>query len=642
MFQNFKQFVAAHKFISFIIILAVIGLIYFAYNKFTNTDGEPRYILTAVEKGTLTSSISGSGQVSATQQLDIKAKAAGEIIGIYSTQGQKVSAGTKLAQIDSREAQKSLRDAELNLETALLSLGKLKKPADKLTIVQAENALAQAKRDFEELKKPPEPLELLQAENALTQAQESKKTAEENLKTTYEDGYNAVANAFLDLPTVLTGLHNVFYTKTAQADYYNIDWYINQVTDNQTKASKYKNQFETVYNLARKSYDTNLDSYKASSRTSATDVIENLILETYETTKLVADSVKAANTFIDFVQDEMLTKGTITPAIISTHQTSLDTYTSKTNTPLANLSSSKSSIQNDKESITNTQRTISEKTEALTDLKNGATENEIKTAEEKIKEKEESLAKILAGTDELDIKSQELTIKQKENALADAKDKLADYTVRAPFSGTLAKMSVKKKDEVSSGTAVATIITDQRIAEISMNEVDVSKIKLKQKAMLTFDAVEDLTISGEVGEIDATGTVSQGVVTYGVKILFNTQDERIKPGMSVSASIITDVKQDTLYVPSSAVKNTDESYYIEKFTETIPQSNLNSQGIISASAPVKQSVEIGISNDTHTEIISGLSEGDQIITRTINGTTKATQQTAPSLFGGPPGGMRMR
>lgn len=330
------------------------------------------------------------------------------------------------------------------------------------------------------------------------------------------------------------------------------------------------------------------------------------------------------------------------PAIISTHQTSIDTYTTKTNTPLTNLSSSKSSIQTNKESITNAERTISEKTEALADLKNGATENEIKTAEEKIKEKEESLAKILAGTDELDIKSQELTIKQKENALADAKDKLADYTVHAPFSGTLAKMSVKKKDEVVSGTVVATIITNQRIAEISMNEVDVSKIKLKQKAMLTFDAVEDLTISGEVGEIDATGTVSQGVVTYSVKILFNTQDERIKPGMSVSASIITDVRQDTLYIPNSAVKNTDGSYYIEKFADAIPQLNLNSQGIISASAPIKQPVEIGISNDTHTEIISGLHEGDQIITRTINGTTKTTQQTAPSLFGGPPGGMRMR
>lgn len=252
MFQTIKQFISLHKFISFIIAVAAIGIIYFSYNKITNTDGEPRYILAAVEKGTLTSSISGTGQVSATQQLDIKAKAAGEIIGIYARQGQKVSTGTKLAEIDSREAQKSLRDAELNLETALLSLEKLKKPADKLTVVQAKNALAQAKRDFEDLKKPPEPLELLQAENALTQAQESQKTAEENLKTTYEDGYNAVANAFGDLSTVLTSLYSMFYSKTAQTDYYNIDWYINQATYDQTKALKYRNQFETIYNSAKK------------------------------------------------------------------------------------------------------------------------------------------------------------------------------------------------------------------------------------------------------------------------------------------------------------------------------------------------------------------------------------------------------
>lgn len=621
MLQNIKQFIAVHKFISFIIGIAAIGLIYYSYGKFTSTDGQISYVFATVEKGTLTSSISGSGQVSATQQLDIKAKAAGEITGILATQGQKVSAGTTLAQIDSREAQKSLRDAELNVETALLSLKKLKKPVDKLTIIQAENSLAQAKREFADLKKPPEPLELMQAENALSQAKESKKTAEENLKTTYEEGYNSVSSAFLDLPTVLTGLNSTFYDDTIQTNYYNIDWYVNQVSENQTKASEYKSKFATAYTAARKNYDKNLDNYKTSSRTSSEAVIESLISETYETVKLVADAVKAANTFLDFVQDDLSTRNATIPTILGTHQTLIDTYTSKTNTPLSNLSGAKNSIQSNKESITNADRTISEKTESLTDLKNGATENEIKTSEEKIKEREESLVKILAGVDPLDIKSQELTIEQRKNALADAKDKLADYTVRAPFAGTLAKMSVKKKDEVGSGAVVATIITNQRIAELSLNEVDIAKIKVKQKAMLTFDAIEDLTISGEVGEIDATGIVSQGVVTYGVKILFNTQDERVKPGMSVSASIITDVKQDVLFVPNSAVKNANgDSYYVE-----------------TGSPPTKQPVEIGISNDTSTEIVFGLKEGEQIITRTAtNGAAKTVQ--APSLFGGGGGG----
>ncbi len=55
----------------------------------------------------------------------------------------------------------------------------------------------------------------------------------------------------------------------------------------------------------------------------------------------------------------------------------------------------------------------------------------------------------------LDIQSQELSVKQRENALTDAKEKLADYFIRALFDGVVAKVSVKKGDSVSSGSAVA-------------------------------------------------------------------------------------------------------------------------------------------------------------------------------------------
>ena len=95
-------------------------------------------------------------------------------------------------------------------------------------------------------------------------------------------------------------------------------------------------------------------------------------------------------------------------------------------------------------------------------------------------------------------------------------------------------------------------------------------------------------------EIDTIGTVSQGVVTYNVKIGFDTQDERVKPGMSVSTDIITDVRQDVLMVPNSAIKS---SSYVEALA--------NGQ-------PVREPVEIGLSNNTMTEIISGLNEGDKI------------------------------
>jgi len=252
-------------------------------------------------------------------------------------------------------------------------------------------------------------------------------------------------------------------------------------------------------------------------------------------------------------------------------------------------------------------------------------------------ESEASLAKIEGGADTLDIQSSELVLEQRRNALLDAKEKLADYFIYAPFAGTIAKLNTKKSDAVTSGTLVATLITKQKIAEISLNEVDVSKIKVGQKATLTFDAVSGLGIAGSVAEVDTVGTVSQGVVTYNVKIGFDTQDDRIKPGMSVSAAIITDIKQDVLIVPQSSVKSQGDTYYVEMFASPLVSSG-DTQGTTSSVLPQQRIVEVGISNDMSYEIVSGLKEGDQIVSRIITATTK-TQSTiqTPSLFGSPSG-----
>ena len=227
-----------------------------------------------------------------------------------------------------------------------------------------------------------------------------------------------------------------------------------------------------------------------------------------------------------------------------------------------------------------------------------------------------------------------LSVKQKENALQDAKDNLSDYYVYAPFSGTLSNVALKKTDQASSGTAIATLITDKQIAELSLNEVDIAKISVGQKATLTFDAVPDLTIAGKVAEIDSVGTVSSGVVNYKVKISFGTNDARVKPGMSVNATIITNVKQNILTVLNSAVKTQNNASYVETFNVELPTATAGIQGSISLIPPTKTTVEIGIANDTNTEIISGLKEGDIVVTKIITGTTTKATPSILNTMGG--------
>jgi HlyD family secretion protein len=240
----------------------------------------------------------------------------------------------------------------------------------------------------------------------------------------------------------------------------------------------------------------------------------------------------------------------------------------------------------------------------------------------------------------LDTQSSQLSITQQENSLQTAKDNLSYYSIYAPFDGIIASVPVQKGQNVGSGTTLSTIITTKQIANVSLNEIDVAKIQLGQKVTLTFDAIPNLTITGKIAQIDSVGTVSQGVVNYNVKISFDTYDSSVKPGMSVNAAIITNVHQDVLTVPNGAVKTSGGASYVQTFSAPLPAPAAGVQGSPSAVPPTSQTITVGISNNTSTEILSGLNEGDTIVTRTISPTGTTATTTAPSILGTPGGGAR--
>jgi len=160
-------------------------------------------------------------------------------------------------------------------------------------------------------------------------------------------------------------------------------------------------------------------------------------------------------------------------------------------------------------------------------------------------------------------------------------------------------------------------------------------VKVAQKVILTFDALSEMNVAGRVIEVDTIGQASQGVVSYGVKIAFDTQEEQIKPGMSVTADIITDAKQDVLVLPSNAIKFQGNFYYVELVEadgQFKQQLLTNVSGIILPEPPQRQTVEVGLSNDLSSEIISGLKEGDIVVTSAINQTTQTQKTTETQRF----------
>jgi RND family efflux transporter MFP subunit len=218
----------------------------------------------------------------------------------------------------------------------------------------------------------------------------------------------------------------------------------------------------------------------------------------------------------------------------------------------------------------------------------------------------------------LSLEAQKLTLEQSENSLADTKEKLDDYSIRAPFDGIVTGLSVGAGDSVSRSDIIASIITREVHAVVSINEIDAAQVKVDNKVTITIGALADATITGKVTKIDTIGQTVQNVVTYNAEISFEQQNELLKPGMSVSAAIVTNTKQDVIVVPSGAIKTQGRKSYVEVLN--------------SGTTPKQFTVEIGLANNTETEIVNGLNVGDKVVTQTIN--SSATNSSTTSTTSG--------
>ncbi len=216
-------------------------------------------------------------------------------------------------------------------------------------------------------------------------------------------------------------------------------------------------------------------------------------------------------------------------------------------------------------------------------------------------------------------------------------------TIYAPIAGTINGLalrigSVLTAQTSSTGTStsqsIANILTDSSpTAEVGINELDVPNINIGNKVTMTLDAFPNKTFTGKVVSVNTTGTISSGVTTYPAYIAFDdTTLNRIYPNMAVDATIITIVKNNVFLVSNDAVQTANGTSTVQ---------------VLKNGKPTTVTVTVGDSNDSETEIVTGLNVGDTVVTGTTSttaGTASSTKQST-SIFGGtgrtgsgPPGG----
>jgi multidrug efflux pump subunit AcrA (membrane-fusion protein) len=176
-------------------------------------------------------------------------------------------------------------------------------------------------------------------------------------------------------------------------------------------------------------------------------------------------------------------------------------------------------------------------------------------------------------------------------------------------------------------------------ATLSLTESDIVKIKAGQKVTMTMDAFSGITFTGKVLSVDVAGATTSGVTSYSVVVLLDDTDKEIYANMAVSATIIINSKADILLIPSTAIDTATDG------TKTVRTYNSKVVSTVT--------VTTGDTNDSETEIQSGLNEGDTIISSSFSNDIKSNNNTTSAFsssttsskkssssfggMGGPPG-----
>ncbi len=183
----------------------------------------------------------------------------------------------------------------------------------------------------------------------------------------------------------------------------------------------------------------------------------------------------------------------------------------------------------------------------------------------------------------------------------------ASSSITAPVAGIVEGLTITPGTTIAISTS--TTSSPQTIgnitqpgpiqASVDVSEVDSVNVNIGQKATLTLDAFPNETFTGKVLSIDTSGVVSSGVTTYPAVIAFDSSVPHIYPNMAVNATIITGIKNNVLLIPSTAIQSQNGQSYVR---------------VLKNSQVQVVPVQTGAANDTETEITSGLSSGDKVVT----------------------------
>lgn len=209
--------------------------------------------------------------------------------------------------------------------------------------------------------------------------------------------------------------------------------------------------------------------------------------------------------------------------------------------------------------------------------------------------------------------------------LDQAKTDLAKTTIYAPISGRVVRLDAEQGEVVVFGTmnnpaSIIGVIADlsEILAKVDVDETEVVNIHPGQSATLKVDAVAAREYHGHVVEVGSSGSSrpqQPDVTFFEVKIQLDDADDALRPGMSVRASIRAEAHQNALVVPiQSVVERTPLDAAGKPLEGPAGNEEVKVAFVVEAGKARQKPVTLGLSDETHIEIVSGLDAGAKVIT----------------------------
>ncbi|MDO4618923.1 MAG: efflux RND transporter periplasmic adaptor subunit, partial [Clostridia bacterium] len=266
------------------------------------------------------------------------------------------------------------------------------------------------------------------------------------------------------------------------------------------------------------------------------------------------------------------------------------------------------------------------------------------------------IAKIDSDSLSNNIKSNKNNYENAKLSYEEAIEKLDDYNLPSPISGTVITKNAKAGDTIEMSTVGSTeplmVVADISKLKFSLeiDELDVSKVSVGQAVEVTCDALPSESFIGEITNVSVEGTSTNGVTTYTADVVIH-EPGNLRPSMNIDASVVLESSENTLMLPSDDIKTVGNvSFVYRKISDGTKTEENKAPQMPGGEKPEGMDmpdgerpempegekpegmdipqrsdkaieapdgfevvyVEIGVQGDEYTEILSGLSEGDEV------------------------------